>query len=56
MTPTEQAAKLAQIRKLESTDEIKGWRLAIKLTGREPFEGELAALAEREGQLKGARA
>jgi len=52
MTPTEQAEKLAQIRKLKSTGEIEGWRLAIKLTARGPFEGELAALAKREKELE----
>jgi len=55
MTRAEQVQKLAQIAALKSQGEIKGWRLGIRLAGRGPFDGELAALAEREKQIKGGR-
>lgn len=55
MTRAEQVKKLAQIAALKSQGEIEGWRYAIKLIGRGPFEGEMAALAKREKQIKEGR-
>mgnify|MGYP000031677715 CR=1 FL=1 len=55
MTAAEKVQKMAQIRALKCPEEIKGWRLGIRLAGRGPFDGELAALAEREKQIKGGR-
>ena len=49
MSPAQCAVKLAQIKAL-TLAEIEGWRLGLAL--RAPFEGELAALAAREKDLR----
>lgn len=53
MTDEQQAQKLDAISRLTS-EEIEGWRSALG-KHRPPFDGEPAALAAREKQLKGGR-
>lgn len=51
MSERQIAVKLAQIRALSSLSEVEGWR-QIGLARRAPFDGELAALAAREKELR----
>ena len=53
MTPADIAAKLALIRTLKCRAEIKGWREQMAHDGRPPFDGELAALVQREREVRG---
>ena len=55
MTPAEQAHKLRMIADLRTCEEIEGWREGIRISGREYFPGEAAALATREKQIKEGR-
>lgn len=52
MSPAQIAVKLTQIKALTLAD-IEGWR-QIGLARRAPFDGELAALAARERELRDA--
>ena len=54
MTSAQQAQKLSLIQTL-SQSEIEGWRSSIARQEGRPFDGETAALAAREKQLKGGR-
>lgn len=42
---------LAKIATLSSTEEIEGWRWGLKVSGRAPEPGEMAALIAREQAL-----
>lgn len=51
MTPTEREQKLDTIRKLPA-DQLRGWFRYVQVPwGREPFDGELAALHSRARSL-----
>ena len=52
MTDVDRAAKLAMIARM-TADELRGWQWALRsgAMGREPFEGEAAALADRAKRL-----
>jgi len=53
MPPAEQHRKLDIISAMRTREEIDGWREGIRISGREYFPGEAAALATREKQLEG---
>lgn len=52
MTPADIAAKLALIRTLASRAEIEGWHMQRMHDGRAAFDGEMAALAQREREVR----
>jgi hypothetical protein len=52
MTPEERSRKLDMIRTLRTQEHIDGWRDGMRVRGREYFDGEAAALAEREREIK----
>ena len=54
MTEAMKFEKLSMIRTL-SQGEIEGWRREISRHEGRPFDGEAAALAAREKQIKGGR-
>lgn len=51
LTPDQIRRQVAKIHACASREEIDGYRLGLRLTGRPPHVEELRALAEREAGL-----
>lgn len=50
MTEQQQQRKIDQIAR-QSLEELEGWIAGIKMAGREPFDGEMVAIARRKREL-----